>query len=736
MLSCFAIALFTSASLLFWVQPMVAKMILPALGGSPSVWNTCMVFFQAVLLAGYLYAHLGRKWLGSRKQAVVHLALFAAAVATLPIDLDIRPPEGTDNPSLWLFARLALSAGLPLFVISATAPMLQSWFSRTGHPHSADPYFLYGASNIGSMAALFGYPALIEPFLSRTGQSRAWALGYLALGGLILACAALARRAVDGKPAEPPSEAGPESASGSPVEILRWIALAFAPSSLLLGVTTLITTDVTPVPLLWVVPLALYLLTFVIVFARKPLVPHRWAVRLQPFVLVPLAAVIALRLMGGPAMPWLQLAGFFMTALVCHGELARTRPSAGRLTAFYLWMSVGGVLGGLFNAFVAPAMFKDVTEYPLVLVLALLLRPPAAIRPPGRASRLLDIALPVAVLAATLAMYRFIPSLLPMSMFMTGSMLAFALPAAACLLFMGRPVRLALGLGAVILAGQLSGDAGPGALFRERNFFGVSRVIASPDGAGHILFHGNTMHGSQLLDPALRGEPLHYYTRSGPLGQIVEAAARANPNCRAAVLGLGAGAIAAYGKPGQAITFYEIDPVVERIARDPRLFTFLHDARATVRVVTGDARLKLAEAPDGAYDLIVCDVFSSDAIPVHLLTREAFGIYLRKLAPGGMLAFNISNRYLNPLGVLADLSRDAGVQYVFRVDRSPDPDPAIQRFKAGSTWVAIARTVDALGPLAMAPEWMVMLDHVPSRLWTDDYTNLIGTFRWKSILKG
>jgi hypothetical protein len=441
-------------------------------------------------------------------------------------------------------------------------------------------------------------------------------------------------------------------------------------------------------------------------------------------------------MLGGPAMPWLQLAGFFMTALACHGELARTRPPAGRLTGFYLWMSVGGVLGGLFNAFVAPAIFRDVSEYPLVLVLALLLRPTTARRAPGRASRWLDVALPVAILIATLAMDRFVPSLLPMSMFMKGSMLAFALPAAACLLFRGRPVRLALGLGAVILAGQLSADAGTGALFRERNFFGVSRVISSPDGSGHILFHGNTMHGSQLLDPALRGEPLHYYTRSGPLGQIVEAARRENPRFRVAVLGLGAGAIAAYGKPGQAITFYEIDPVVERVARDPRLFTFLRDSRADLRIVNGDARLKLAEEPDGAYDLIVCDVFSSDAIPVHLLTREAFRIYLRKLSPGGMLAFNISNRYLNPLGVLADLTRDAGAQYVFRMDRSPDPDPAIRRYKAASTWVAIARTPDDLGALTLTPEWMVMLDHAPARLWTDDYSNLIGTFRWKSILKG
>ncbi|HEY5995770.1 MAG TPA: hypothetical protein VIU29_02060, partial [Candidatus Deferrimicrobiaceae bacterium] len=243
MLSCFAIALFTSASLLFWVQPMIAKMILPALGGSPSVWNTCMVFFQAVLLAGYLYAHLGRKWFGERQQAIVHLALFAAAIATLPLSLEIHPPEGTGNPSLWLFTRLGISAGLPLFVISATAPMLQSWFSRTGHPHASDPYFLYGASNLGSMTALFAYPAAIEPFLSRTAQSRAWTLGYLALGGLILACAALAGRTAGDKTEEAQSGAGSGSASESPLEILRWVALAFAPSSLLLGVTTLITTD-------------------------------------------------------------------------------------------------------------------------------------------------------------------------------------------------------------------------------------------------------------------------------------------------------------------------------------------------------------------------------------------------------------------------------------------------------------------------------------------------------------
>jgi hypothetical protein len=385
LLPSYAATLFLSAGLLFLVQPMVTKMVLPRLGGSPSVWNTAMCFFQATLLLGYLYAHLLATRFGRGAQALIHAGVLTAAAAFLPLDLSRATPPADGIPVLWLIGTLAVTIGPPFFALSATAPLLQRWFSRSDHAAASDPYFLYAASNAGSLIALLAYPLLVEPRLPLPVQSRAWAIGLAAVAAGIGLCWLGYR----GAPADQEAVAV-DAARPSRADRLRWVAYAFVPSALLLAVTAHITTDLASAPLLWVIPLALYLLTFVVAFARRPALPHAAMLRLQPFLLIPLvvvsAALHSIWLLG------LHLALFFVTAMVCHGELARRRPPAQRLTEFYLCVSLGGVLGGIFAALIAPALFPDIWEYPLLIALSCLVRP----RPMKgrRVERWGDIALP------------------------------------------------------------------------------------------------------------------------------------------------------------------------------------------------------------------------------------------------------------------------------------------------------------------------------------------------------
>lgn len=382
----FALSLFVSAGLMFWIEPMFGKMILPKLGGTPSVWNTCIAFYQMVLLGGYVYTHVAIKWLGVKRQAIVHLILLSSVLITLHIGVaeGYTQPVAL-NPIPWLFVLLLVSLGLPFFVISATAPMLQKWFVATGHPSAKNPYFLYGASNLGSMVALLGYPFLVEPFFPLGVQSKAWSVGYVLLVILILGCAikvwkssAAVTESLNFR-AEPQVQMVPlttETTSNLKIgQRIRWILLSFAPSSLLLGVTNYITIDIAQIPLLWIVPLAIYVITFILVFAPKAILSHRLMLWAQPFLLVPLIIPFY---WGFTVISWimipLHLLLFFVTSMVCHGELANSRPSTLHLTEYYLWLSVGGVLGGLFNAIAAPIVFNTLAEYPLAIVLACFLR--------------------------------------------------------------------------------------------------------------------------------------------------------------------------------------------------------------------------------------------------------------------------------------------------------------------------------------------------------------------------
>jgi SAM-dependent methyltransferase len=774
----YSATLFLGAGLLFVVQPMVGKIVLPLLGGTPAVWSTCMVFFQAALLGGYAYAHASTAWLGVARQAMLHLAVLVLPLSVLPLGLDpIRLRGGVANPVLDVLIVLSVSVGLPFLVVSATAPLLQKWFTHTGHPAARDPYFLYAASNLGSMLALLGYPTLIEPrlHLKSAGwwsQTHLWTAGYLALTVLTVACALILWRSVSARNVhepearatapEPRAAAAPEDTREDAPTLrrrLHWVALAFVPSSLLLGVTTYITTDIAAVPLLWVLPLALYLLTFILAFGRWPARLHRVVVAATlPVVLL----VIFFMVSDFPQRIWVTALWHFLlllvVALACHGELAHDRPSPTHLTGFYLLIAVGGVLGGLFNALVAPVLFTSLAEYPLAMVLACMLvirrRPrPSAM---GRAL-LVAVAVPLGVSALALILYSssltirldfaFMVRVLGLTSTriaqwltvlepLLNKFLVYGPPLLACFLWRRRPVVLGLALAGVLVAAGFV-DAHKGDQIRQaRSFFGVLRVSRDSDEKGYTeLRHGTTLHGRQSLDPTRRAEPLSYYHREGPIGQIFAELDRRDGGRRVAVIGLGTGTLAAYARPGDAMTFYEIDRLVRDIAFDRAYFTYLTDARdrgATLRVELGDARVRLEavwrERPAEQYDVIIVDAFTSDAIPVHLLTREALRLYLEMLAPGGLLAIHISNRHLRLAPVVANLAEDAGLGGQLLMDEaSAETEGGIE-----SMWALLARTPEALGQLVADARWSAAKLEADPRIgvWTDDFNNVLSVFKW------
>lgn len=740
--------MFVSATLLFLVEPMLAKMTLPLLGGTPAVWNTCLVFFQAVLLAGYLYAYATTKWLGRRTQIILHVVVVLLPLAVLPLHIPAGwEPPAQSSPVLWILGMLSVAVGLPFFLLSASTPVLQRWFAQSGHISASDPYFLYAASNAGSLTGLLGYPLLLEPTLRLSSQSHLWSYGYALFLTMTVVCGVLVwQRSPSPTASEAVTVAEVQEEVGVPEkgalwrERLRWIALAFVPSSLMLGVTTALTTDVPAIPLFWVLPLAFYLMSFVLVFAKRPPLSHAWLIQRLPFLILfslfPSVSKVALPLV---VLLLVYLLTLFAVALVCHGELALSRPKISRLTEFYLWISFGGVLGGIFNALIAPLIFSSVFEFPLVLIFAALLRSPIDVKPesPDKAAKarrndwLLPLALGLCMLAviAGLARAGVKPSTSLTILFIGYSMLW-------CMSFGKRPLRFAAGL-VVLLAASSFYKAGPygQSFYTERSFFGVLRVANDPTGKFRYLLHGAIIHGIQSLDSAKSREPLAYYTESGPAGSIVSVMHDKTlyggdgevRKARWAVAGLGAGAMACYAQPGESLTYYEIDPAVMRIASDPRYFTFLHQCAPTAQIVLGDARLKLRDATDGSYDLMVLDAFSGDSIPMHLMTKEALALYLRKLAPGGILAFHISNLYLQLGPTLGALARDASLVCLTREDTALSQAQA-DAGKLASRWVIMARSRTDLGALATDTRWVQV--QPGAKVWTDDYSNLLSIIKW------
>jgi hypothetical protein len=738
----FAMALFLGAALLFVIEPMAGRRALPLFGGGSSVWTTCLLFFQGGLLAGYSYVHLATRRLGVRLQVQLQAALLVLALGALGVRLFRRDPSimslttPGSYPTWRLIGHLLTSVGLPFFVLATLAPLLQRWYAVTGHRRAGDPYFLYALSNGGSLFGLIAYPLVIEPNLTLTEQERLWAIGYGILAALVLGCAVAVWRmrgtsGLDAGDAPDPSRRLDTGAW------LRWVAFSFVPSSLLLGVTAALTTDVAPVPLLWVVPLALYLVTFILAFARRQFVPHGLMVRLLPPVVMALVPVIAFGLVQPFWIP-LHLLAFFVAAMVCHQRLAGLRPETGALTAYYLAIALGGALGGMFNALVAPRVFDRMTEYPLGLFLACLCLPAPDGAPRRRPARDALVPLVMSILIAMLV--RDLGGLAQSALGVLALILASGLTLLVTLSAGRRPLRFALGVAAVLLAGGLSEGVDGRVLFRERTFYGVLRVTEAVVGGEpfHRLFQGTTLHGQQCLAAGRRGEPLAYFDRSGPIGRVFEIIhdrSVANPPpLRVAVVGLGAGSLSAYARAGERWTFYEIDPAIVRIARDPAKFTFLEDSRAaSMDVEVGDARLRLREAPEHTFDLIVLDAFSSDAIPTHLLTREALRLYREKLAVGGMIALHLSNRTIDLEPVVGQLARDAGV--IARVRHDGHLTAAERRTgKSASLWAVLAAADFELGALSHDPRWHPARVDSGDRVWTDDWSSILGHLRLGRLL--
>ncbi len=737
------IAIFLAAALLFCVQPMLARMLLPRLGGSPAVWTAAMLFFQAGLLMGYVGAHglglLGRR--APRVAIVAHVVLAAAAVLALPLALPTGSAEGP--PALWVMFALALAVGAPYLVLSSVSPLLQRWISTTDHKLAADPYPLYAASNAGSLLGLLAYPFVIEPALSLDQQRSWWSIGYvvlvvvLALGGALLIRRTRApRTAVTQSPSEPIT--WPHR--------LAWVGLAFVPSSLMLGVTQHLTTDVAAAPLLWVVPLSLYLLTFIIAFGvSKPSV-DRWIARLVPIAVV--GVVVAMLLHARQplvAVAGAHVAAFALAAMLCHQRLASLRPHAGHLTEFYLLVAVGGVLGGAFNALLAPMIFDRVLEYPIAIALAMLALPGMPKwkdkDAKGMGTPSGQIAVGVAVVSVFVLILVVFGAMgkqpLSASASVVERVLAIGLPAVALYVVHGRPLAFTLAVGGVLLTATFW--KGPAEVIHiERTFFGVHTVervnTAQRDGSVasfHQLRHGSTAHGIQRLGPGYEQEPLAYYHRLSPIAEIFALidgqAAREvhHPLDRVALVGLGTGALASYGREGMTIDAYEIDPAVVRIATDPRYFTFLSQSRAdNIEYLVGDGRLLMEAHAGKPYDLIVLDAFSSDAIPVHLLTLEAFGVYLDNLSQGGVLAVHISNVYLNLEPVVAKAAERLGLYATMRFDLR-DPKDSLETGRYASTWVMLARAEGDLSPLKQRPLWRAPAAREGFEAWTDDRSNIL-----------
>ncbi len=723
----FSVSLLISASLLFVVQPMVGKMLLPTLGGTPAVWNTCMVFFQAALLAGYAYAHGSIRLLGVRKQIVLHVLVLLAPLVVLPIGLaETRGPSVDDAPIIWLLTCLAYHVGLPFFVVSSSAPLLQRWFSATDHKDAADPYFLYAASNVGSLVSLLGYPLLIERVSTLDQQASAWSAGYVALVGMFIVCGAvLMIRTRHGLYHAAPTNVSNTATSIAWRQRLWWGLLAFVPSSLMLGVTTHITTDVAAVPLLWVIPLALYLTTFILVFAKRPPIPTALMARIMPLIVLPLVLLMFEEL----GMPWLliivHLAAFFVCSMVCHGQLADDRPAASHLTEFFLWMSIGGVLGGIFNAVIAPMIFDTIIEYPLVVVLACLVRRPS--RSVGL-PRLDDVAYPTA-LAITLAVIIAILSWSDTSVSRGVFAIVFGVPVVICVTARRRPVRFALCFAAVMTAIgiYIGGNAGD-QIHVERNFYGVKRVLVDAERGYRMLVHGGTDHGRQRLEPDRAREPLSYYHETGPIGDVFKLMGTQKRKPPIAVIGLGVGSVAGYVQEGQSLTFFELDPAIERLARDEQYFTFLTHSPGDVDVVLGDGRLTLAREDDGFYGLILLDAFSGDAVPTHLISLEAIRMYLSKLADDGLIAFHISNRYFDLEPILARAAAELNLTCVRRLDARVS-ERLREAGKMGSHVVVLARHEDTTVQLRNQGHWQPVASAGIAPLWTDQYCDIFSVLR-------
>lgn len=720
----FLVTILTGSFLLFLVQPMIARMALPRLGGAPAVWNSAMLVYQALLLAGYAYAHrLARE--PARRQAVVHLALFAVGLLWLPIGLASLQPPADGSPIFWVPWLLIASIGPLFFVVAAQAPLMQRWYSLSGN--EGEPYALYAASNIGSFAGLIAYPLAVEPFTTLNSQKWIWSGIYLALILLVALCARQLFRA--------PAPMTAVADEGGTTHIgwrrrLYWIALAAVPSGLMLSTTSHLTTDLMAMPLLWVIPLGIYLLSFSIAFAEERI----WAnifTRMAPLVLV-VAGSFVFIVWGKAAISGMaaSLSLLFVVAVSLHAEMYRTRPEPSQLTSFYLMMSVGGVIGGLFCAIVAPLLFNWTWEHPILILAAALLMPKISILPLDRTDRrLAPIMLVIGIIALGLGVFGAYNE--PETISVTKVVLATTVITLGVAVAGFRIPFLLAVTGLLTINGgwhnlQKSLDGS-----RMRSYFGTYTMTDS--GNARWLMHGTTMHGMQLRDEPTR--PISYYPPTSGVGIALRNAPRLyGADASIGIVGLGTGTLACYKKPGQSWQFFEIDPLVIEISRERKIFSFLDRCAPDVPITLGDARLTLAEVPRGKFDILALDAFSSDSIPLHLLTKEAFATYRRALKPGGLLLVHISNRYIDLNPVVAAEAKLNGWHAALRHDRPTDVLAATG--DRASQWIAMspdkAMLAALTGPVDKvrsrdynAEQWLELDPPGDTDPWTDDYASVL-----------
>jgi hypothetical protein len=725
LLAAFSAAIFISAALLFAVEPMFTKMVLPRLGGAAAVWSVAMVFFQATLLAGYAYAHLLTRFAPGRGSVLIHLAVLLIACLALPLQLAGgwgQPPSRGE--AFWLLGLFAASIGLPFFALAANGPLMQAWFVRTDHPSARDPYFLFAASNVGSFLALISYPTVVEPFLRLGEQTWLWTVGFYVLILLIAACGVLLLGSANLSPVAVTAR-GEETAPPTWRDRLAFVGLAAVPSGLLLAVTLHISTDAAAVPLFWVLPLAIYLLTLVVPFQSRPLVPHSLVVKAFPFAILALVGLMIIDPFSTIIeLVVVHLTAFFVIALLCHGELARRRPAPKYLTAFYMRIAAGGMIGGIAVGLIAPQLFNWVAEYPLLIALSVLCMPGLAPPAKGDGQYLLFGALAVAAALLTILMSSDLKLDNNVVTLLIGGLLGLTV------YFWRAPLAFAAIVAFVLVLGHYQYNDAINNLV-VRNFFGVLAAAETADGRFRILWHGGIGQGAQRIRDRdghpLTGRPemISEFQAGAGIAQTFDAVrAKIGGPISYAVIGLGTGSLTCQARPEDSAIYYELDPDVIRIARDPKLFNFVSECRPSISIVQGDARLTIANAPDAGYDLIVVDAFIGAAIPIHLLTREAMAIYLRKLKPDGIVALHVSNYHLELATVVAGVAHANGA--ITRLYAGGD----VQEDASEQKWVpivaAVARKDEDFGALAKSRYWPLLPPDPAQRVWTDDYSNVVG----------
>ncbi|MFN0012325.1 MAG: spermidine synthase [Phycisphaerales bacterium] len=739
----FTITIFVGAALLFLVQPMVAKLLLPSFGGSSFVWNTAMMFFQGTLLAGYAYAHLIGRGPARWWKTGLHALVLGVAIVSLPIAMPAAwVPMAEGSPMGPLLKALVLMAALPAAVMATTGPLIQAWYSRTGAADAKDPYFLYTASNAGSLVGLLGYPFVVERLIPLSEQGRVWTGAYVVYALLAITCgvvaAARGRGHMRGGAASAAAQTPAVAALVSWKDRGLWLLLAFAPSSLTLGATQYISTDVGSFPLLWILPLTAYIVSFMIAFSMRG--GGVVAVCAQT---IPVAAVlVGGTVMIGPGVRWvsdnlaLMLALHVGLVLVgsigVHAKLFAARPAAAHLTEFYLLIAVGGVAGGAFNALLAPVVFTRVWEYPLAIALVCVLGARGLGVPGVRWLRAtsdrrwwrvaLDVVLPLLVFLLG-GLCLIVGDQLQLPKDFEGPMLRVVVPVLACLMLVGRPLRVGLGVLALFVVADRNQYFFAHVLHRVRTYYGVHMVFREPQVRQRTLSHGTTRHTVQSDVPEFASMPQAYYHPTSPIGWVFDWLEQRERPLSVALVGMGGGALAAYSREGDVHTFYEIDPEVRRIATNPALFTYVPDAKGRIEIVMGDARQRLGSAPDAAYDLIVLDAFSADSIPTHLVTVEAFATYLAKLRPDGLIAVHISNRFFELNKPLVPLAIELDLEALVWYDNQVTPGQAAQG-KEASMWMLMGRKGWGVQAGVQPGSWRVPPPPGPGdRAWTDDFTN-------------